>query len=120
MSHEKQEVVYQNSTASLFQGLLIGGLAGATAMFLLAPQSGKQTRMQIQEKSIELRDQTNDMIESALSQVSVEAKKIKAEGLTKATELLHMGQDRVAEQLDHVSEAALAGKSAIQNSDTQM
>ena len=39
-------------------GLLVGGLAGAGAMLLLAPQSGEQTRTEIREKSLQLRDQT--------------------------------------------------------------
>ena len=37
-------------------------------------------------------------------------------GRQKAQELLHHGQALVVEQLDHVSEAAQAGKKAIQNS----
>ena len=34
----------------VFGGLLIGGLVGAVAVLLAAPQSGLQTRMMIKEK----------------------------------------------------------------------
>ena len=44
-------------------GLLLGGLAGAGAMLLLAPQSGKKTRAKIQRKGRDLRNQTADTIE---------------------------------------------------------
>lgn len=40
---------HNNSFVSVLGGLLIGGLAGAIAMLLLAPQSGQETRMMISE-----------------------------------------------------------------------
>lgn len=47
----------QNSEfGSFLAGFLIGGLAGAAAALLLAPQSGEETRTLIREKSIELKD----------------------------------------------------------------
>ncbi|MBE3037204.1 MAG: YtxH domain-containing protein, partial [Chloroflexi bacterium] len=36
-----------NNTKNVLIGLLIGGLAGAAAMLLFTPQSGKRTRAQI-------------------------------------------------------------------------
>lgn len=41
---------------SFLAGFLIGGLIGAGAALLMAPQSGEETRALIGEKSIELRD----------------------------------------------------------------
>lgn len=41
-------------------GLTIGGLAGFGTMMLLAPQSGKETRDQIKQKSIQLQEYTTD------------------------------------------------------------
>ena len=61
---------------SLLAGLLSGGLAGATAMLLLAPQSGKKTRGKLQRQSHELRKQAIETVEDAVEQASVEARKI--------------------------------------------
>ena len=51
---------------NLLTGLVIGGLAGFTAMLLLVPQSGRKTRAQIGQKSIELQyraaDTFNDLV----------------------------------------------------------
>jgi len=117
MLNDIQEPRYHNNNAlGVFIGLLVGGLAGAVTVLLLAPQSGKDTRMQIQKKGIELRDRSSKMIGDTLTQVRSNANRISASGLMKAEELLHHGQALVVEQLDHVSEAAQAGKKAIKDS----
>ena len=110
MIHENQEYKYPtNNTLGVLAGMLIGGLAGAVTMLLLAPQSGKDTRRQIQEKSIELRDRTTEMVEDAVAQVRTKANKL-------TVDLKDRGQEIAVKQLDHVSEAAQAGKKAIQQS----
>ena len=116
MVHKNQEPEYHNNFLGVIAGIVVGSLAGALTMLLLAPQSGKDTRMQIQEKGIELRDRTGGMIEGAMSQARLDGKKFTIRGREKAKELLQQGQDLVVEQLDNVSEAAQAGKKAIQNS----
>jgi gas vesicle protein len=78
---------HHNNIFGVLAGLLIGGLAGAVTMLLLAPQSGKDTRMQIIDG-----------------------------GRKKFTDIKQQGQVLMVDQLDHVSEAALAGKKAIQTS----
>ncbi len=50
--------------ASMLAGLLIGGLAGAIAMLLLAPQSGKRTRAKLRRQSYALRQQTAETMEN--------------------------------------------------------
>jgi gas vesicle protein len=117
MMNEYQE--YRHPASNLFSvllGVLVGGLAGAVTMLLLAPQSGKETRIQIQKKGVELRDRTTEMVEDTIAQVRLSANKITAGGREKAKELLHQGQELVIEQLDHVSDAAQAGKKAIKGS----
>jgi len=74
-------------------GMLIGSLAGAAAMLLLAPQSGKDTRTQIQKKGIELRDRTNEIVGETMAQVRSNPNKVE------------MGAKNY-EQLEHVSDAA--------------
>jgi gas vesicle protein len=48
-------------------GLVFGGLVGAVAALLLAPQSGEETRELIREKSIEIRDQVATATDDALT-----------------------------------------------------
>ena len=43
-----------------FAGLLIGAILGAGAALLMAPQSGEQTRQQLQERGVELKDKAVD------------------------------------------------------------
>lgn len=116
MENEYQELDYHNNVLGVLGGLLVGGLAGAVAMLLLAPQSGKKTRKQIEEKSIELRDRTTDLVEDTMSQVRSRANKIMTSGRKNIKELKHQGQELAVEQLEHVSDAVKAGKKAIQSS----
>lgn len=116
MIHDNQELKNQGNVFGIAAGVVIGALAGAVTMLLLAPQSGKATRMQIREKGLELRDRTNELVEESMAQVRLNANKITAGGREKIKELKKHGQEIVAEQLDHVSEAAQAGKKAIQSS----
>jgi gas vesicle protein len=115
MNDENQDPEDRNSNIfGVLAGLLIGSLAGAVTMLLLAPQSGKRTRRQIQQKGIELRHRTTEMMEDAVAQARLDGNKIARDGRRKAKELLHQGQDLVAEQIEYVSDAVKAGKKAIQ------
>jgi len=94
MIHENQEYKYPtNNILNVLVGTLIGSLAGAAAMLLLAPQSGKDTRTQIQKKGIELRDRTNEIVGETMAQVRSNPNKVE------------MGAKNY-EQLEHVSDAA--------------
>ncbi len=110
---KKRGHVISNTKNALF-GLLIGGLAGAAAMLLFAPQSGKKTRTQIKQKSIELRDETTTNIKKAVAQVRSETNRITAEVREKAGEIKQLGQDKLVEQMDRVSAALDAGKTAVE------
>jgi gas vesicle protein len=117
MTNENQEPqVHSNNIFGVLVGMLIGSLAGAVTMLLLAPRSGKDTRTQLMEKGIELRDRTTEAVEETLAQLRSTTDKITTSGREKAKELLQQGEALVIEQLDHVSDAAKAGKKAIQNS----
>jgi gas vesicle protein len=117
MVNENQVPEYRsNNILGVVAGLFIGALAGAAAMLLLAPQSGEDTRSQIQEKGIELRNRTAGMMEDAMAQVRLDRNMITTGGRQKAKELVSQGKSLVVEQLDRVSDAAQAGKKAIQSS----
>ena len=105
---------HDNTLVGLLVGLLIGGLAGAATMLLMAPQSGMETRKQIQKKSLELRDRTTEMVEDGMAQVRSSADKITLDGREKIKDLKQQGQNLAVEQLDRVSAAAQTGKKALQ------
>ncbi|HSG44034.1 MAG TPA: YtxH domain-containing protein [Anaerolineales bacterium] len=115
MNENQKTKVHSNNIFGVVVGTLIGGLTGAVTMLLLAPRSGKDTRTQLMEKSIELRDRTTGMVEDTMAQVRSSANKITMSGRDKAKELLQQGEELVIEQLDHVSDSAKAGKKAIQS-----
>jgi len=117
MINENQEYLKPtHNMAGVLVGMLVGGLAGAVTMLLLAPKSGKDTRIQIRDKGIELRDQTTGLIEDSVSQARSTVNDFMSSGREKFKELKHRGQKLTIEQLDHVSEAAKAGKKAIRKS----
>jgi gas vesicle protein len=106
MDNKTQERIHHNTNVGdVFTGLLIGGLAGTITALLLAPRSGEETRRQIREKGIELRDRTTEL-----------ADRLGFEGRERFKELRQQGQDLAVEQLDRVSDAAQAGKKTIQGS----
>jgi gas vesicle protein len=96
--------------ANFLTGVLLGGVAGAVTALLFAPQSGQETRQQIQQKAAELRDQTTSTVENTFTQVQSKASQLKADLGEKATNLKHdlgekatnlkqQGQDVLVEQL---------------------
>ena len=117
MVNENQELRCHNSNIpGVLLGVLLGGLAGALTMLLLAPKSGEDTRVQIHEKGIQLRDRTTGIMHDAVGQMRLKRSKITISRRQKPQDFLHRGQLLVVRQLDHVSGAALAGKNAIQSS----
>ena len=115
MEDNTEEHAYNfNGPLKVLIGALIGGLAGAAAMLLFAPQSGKRTRAQIQNRTILLRDHTSKNIKKAVAQVRSETNKITTDVKDKAEELKQLGQDKLVEQMDRVSAALDAGKTAVE------
>jgi gas vesicle protein len=94
MIYKYPEYTYpKNNAQGVLGGMLIGALAGAVAMLLLAPRSGKDTRTHIQKKGLALRDRTTEMMEDTLTQVRLNPNKVE------------MGVKNY-EQLEHASNAA--------------
>ena len=52
MENKSKNLSHRNKGVNVLFGMLIGGLVGAVTMLLLAPQSGKRTRAQIQQEAI--------------------------------------------------------------------
>ena len=92
-------------------GMVIGGLAGAGTMLLLAPQSGRRTRAEIQHKGLELRDQTVENFGNRVADARTQARKMTAPARRQVKALQHRGQELVEEQLDRVSAGIDRGSS---------
>lgn len=64
------------ASKGLLSGLLFGGLAGFGIMMLLAPQSGKKTRIQIGQKSMELQGRATDTYDDLVTLSRFDNRKI--------------------------------------------
>lgn len=87
-------------------GFIVGGLSGAVAALLFAPQSGEETRAFIKDKSIELRDKAQITAEEAIARAEAAA----ADARARADELAKQLRDRGQEVVEDVRER---GKSAL-------
>jgi gas vesicle protein len=105
-------------------GFIVGGLTGAVASLLLAPQGGNETRDYIKEKAIELGDKVNVSVEGArekadevtadarvraeaiLEDAKSRAEKIAAEAKSRAEEIQQRGQVVLEEQKARINKAS--------------
>jgi gas vesicle protein len=114
---------YGHIARGFLAGVLIGGLAGAGTMLLLAPQSGQRTRTQIRRKGEDLRDQAVDNMEDAMVQARSTSRHITA-GVHKqadkiqqqAEKIQQRGQDVLDAQKERWSPVVEAGKNAVKGS----
>jgi gas vesicle protein len=96
--HNQEQQHTGNNVLFFLGGMFAGGLVGAVAALLLAPQSGKETRDQIQRKGIELREQAEETVEGTKAQ----ARQITDDLREKAEELQQRGQDVLGEQRERL------------------
>jgi gas vesicle protein len=54
-----------NDDLLFFAGLVAGAIAGGVAAALLAPQSGSETRGQVIERGLELKNRAEDVVQRA-------------------------------------------------------
>src|SRR4026208_1811486 len=96
-----------NTAKHVLTGVLVGGLIGATTMWLFAPHSGAEPRKGLLDKASELRDRTTDTVKDTVdtvkdtvSQVKAKAGSFRGDAKGKAEDLKSAGQDLVVEQLE--------------------
>ena len=91
-----------NDFVTFFAGMVIGGLVGAAAAMLLAPQSGEETRAMIRDKSIELKDKAVDAGQEAQlrAEKALEATRAQLDG---AVRDLRSRTDELSKQLSKES-----------------
>lgn len=98
---------------AFLSGFIIGGLVGAAAALVLAPQSGHETRAQMREKGIELKTRSEDGLQEAraragqaAAEMRIRAEEIAAEARVRAEGMAKKGVETVAEQADRIKVAA--------------
>lgn len=72
---------------SFLAGFLLGGLTGAVAALLMAPQPGEQTLTQVQERGIELKARLKDLSTQAKEQVDQTKEQLQERGAGLKTQL---------------------------------
>ena len=94
----------RNGGGEFFTGLVIGGLVGAAVALLMAPQSGEETRTQIRDASLELKDRADATIAEARTKAEAitadarrRAEEITADARTRADKLVADARKRADE-----------------------
>jgi gas vesicle protein len=114
MSSHTQSYPLRN--AGVFSvGLLLGGLIGSAAMLLLAPQSGKKTRSQLEDNSVELREQVSQTVQDTVKLARGKAREIGSAVRKQTKELGQRGQEALDEQKEIASDLINAEKKAVHN-----
>jgi gas vesicle protein len=98
-----------NGGLLFFAGLVTGGVIGASLALFLAPQSGKETRDQIRDKGIELRDGAvegfTETSQRAQTQIATWQ-----EALEKGK---HNAVEAISHGVDNITQAATTGKDKV-------
>lgn len=94
----------RESTFDFLVGFLLGALAGAAAALLLAPAPGRETREQLKEKAIELRERAKNL--------ELEAERLE-ELKARAQQLLEEQRERFREAIEEGKIAAARRKEEL-------
>lgn len=97
----------------MFAAVLLGGLAGAGAMMLYAPRSGKETRKQIKDTTRRLSTRTVGNVKGAVKKAASRTRRMSKDVLGKADGLQEQGREAIADRLGKVESGVKAARKAI-------
>jgi gas vesicle protein len=63
--------------SSFFTGFFVGALVGGAAALLMAPQSGEETRSQIRDKSIEIKDKAEATYGDVMTKIDAQTTELR-------------------------------------------
>ena len=101
--------------SSFFTGFFVGAMVGGAAALLLAPQSGEETRAQIRERSIELKEQAEATYGDVVVKIDESTKELRGrteELSSKLDELIAQGKDEITRLSQRGAQAAAAVEAA--------
>jgi gas vesicle protein len=102
----KEHSVDTKDVSSFFTGFFVGALVGGAAALLFAPQSGEETRAQIRDKGIELKEKAEETYGEVIDQIEDSTTELRGrlEGLSaKMDELIAQGKEEF-QRLTHRAE----------------
>jgi gas vesicle protein len=114
-THEFEQVEHRvRPVKSVLSGFLVGSAIGVATALLFAPRSGEETRAEIRDKAVELRDRTTETVKDTVSQAKSKAYEITDNVLEKAEELTQRSKHTMDRQLDRATQAAETGREKVQ------
>ena len=88
----------EKEVSSFFTGFFVGALVGGAVALLMAPQSGEETRAQIREKSIEIKEKAETTYGEVVEKIDASTTELrgKTEELsTKLDQILAQGKQEI-------------------------
>jgi len=113
-THNRELKQPTNAAKPVLTGFLVGSAIGAATALLFAPSCGEETRTEIRDKAVELRERTTETVKDTVSQAKSKVYEIKENVLDKAEELKQRGKQVVSQKLDRLSNTAEVEKQKIQ------
>jgi len=113
-TQEMEHVKHRTRAAKpILGGFLVGSVIGVATALLFAPRSGEETRAEIRDKAVELRDRTSETVKDTVSQAKSKAYEIKDTVVEKAEELKQRGKHTVSRKLDDAEQAVETSKQKV-------
>ena len=117
-----------SDTGAFLSGLVVGGLIGAAVAVVLAPQSGEETRGQIRQRGVELRERADTeaqqirlRAEQTLADVRAQTEDMQRRSLELAEETrekVSAAIEQGVEQAKKAGEGLTAGKKKEENTNS--
>jgi gas vesicle protein len=113
--HDMEQIQHRSRPVKpILGGFLVGSVIGVATALLFAPRSGEETRAEIRDKAVELRDRTTETVKDTVSQAKSRANELRDNVVEKAEELKQRGKYTMNKHLDRASESAEMGKEKVQ------
>jgi gas vesicle protein len=95
--------------SSFFTGFFVGALVGGAAALLMAPQTGEETRTQIREKSIEIKEKAEATYGDVVAKIDAQTTELR----TRTEELSAKMDEVIAQGRGEISRLRKRGAEAV-------